>query len=445
MNLNIYIKGLSTLVTKRFLGPFWLRRSWLKRTQWYTKEQLALLQLKLLQRIVRHAYKTVPYYRSVMNSHGITVDAIRSLEDIKKFPVLTKQDIIACNEQLVSTKYPGFLTRTATTGGTTGIPTKIMRDVFSISNEHAFVRRQWDFAGIGLRAKCAFLTARELHKPGSYHARYYAYDPFMKELILSTYHLSPESAVDYLHLLKVYKVKAINGYPSALRFLAQVCLEKNIDVPLQAVLTTSETLTQEAREIIQKAFQCALYDYFGSAERVTYIQTCEHGSYHIIPEYGFTELIPLSGASNGACRVVATGFWNRAMPLIRYDMGDIVIPSLKKCACGRHYPTIEAVEGRSGDMIQTPSGIVLGVTSIIHMFYLMGQKVKMLEIQIIQHAQDQATIAYVPVKKPTAEEIAELEALVKKYIPEELRVSLQQVSAVSRTKSGKLRPIVSRI
>jgi len=181
------------------------------------------------------------------------------------------------------------------------------------------VRRQWDWAGIGLNDRCAFLSGRVIFKPDQTAGRLYAYDPFMKELILSTYHLSPKKAGEYAEIMKDFEVKAVAGYPSAISLLAKSCLEKGIDLKLRAVLTSSETLTSSMRKIIIDAFGCGVFDFYGSAERICYIFTCEHGSYHLIPEYGLTELVP--AGSNGRCRVISTGFWNLAMPLIRYELG----------------------------------------------------------------------------------------------------------------------------
>ncbi|MHC4323762.1 MAG: hypothetical protein ACYSUX_05765, partial [Planctomycetota bacterium] len=215
MNIKATANGFMTLFVKRYAGPFWIRRKWLQKTQRLSIEELETIQLSLLQRLINHCYNTVPYYRRLMDSRNIKADNIRTLQDIKKFPILTKKDVLEAGSSIISTKYPKWLLRKVSTSGTTGTPMPIYRNLFSIGNEHAFVRRQWDWAGIDSHDKCAFLKGRIIAEPGRENKQLYVYDPAMKELHLSTYHLSPETAREYIEAMKKYNVKAVYGFPSS--------------------------------------------------------------------------------------------------------------------------------------------------------------------------------------------------------------------------------------
>lgn len=377
-----------------------------------------------------------------MHDHGIKVEDIKTLDDIKKFPILTKKDVLKAGNSIYSTKYPKWFLRTAYTGGTTGTPMQIPRDLFSIGNEHAFVRRQWDWAGIGLRDKCAYLTGRLIAKPDQKDGPLYAYDPIMKELILSAYHLCANTAKGYARMIENYGAKAVVGYPSAVYLLAKTCLDSGIEIKLKSALTSSETLTESMRDTIAKAFKCNVFDFYGNAERVCYIHTCEHGRYHVIPEYGLTELIPIDESDSSECKVVSTGFWNMAMPLIRYDTGDIVVRSDESCPCGRLFQVVKSISGRQADVIRTPSGREFGAAILTHLLYGTNN---ILESQIIQDALDHITIAYVPTKRFSNKYLKVFEGLIVQHLPSELRVDLKQVSAVKRTSNGKISPIVSHI
>jgi len=377
-----------------------------------------------------------------MDEHGFSPDSIKTLDNIGKFPILTKADILKAGDSLISNKYPKWLTRVAYTGGTTGTPMQIRRDLFSIGNEHAFVHRQWDWAGIGLRDKCAYLTGRLVAKPDQEAGKLHAYDPVLKELILSTYHLSPETAPGYATIVKEYKAKALVGYPSAVYLLAKAALSAGIEVPLKAVLTSSETLTDSMRDTISRAFDCDVFDFYGGAERVCYIHTCERGRYHVIPEYGLTELMQIDESDKSKCKVVSTGFWNMAMPLIRYDMGDTVIKSDEKCPCGREFEVVQSISGREADIIRTPSGREFGAAILTHLLYGTNN---ILESQIIQDALDHLTIEYVPAEGFLNKDLKAFESLIVQHLPSELRIDIKQVKAVKRTNSGKVRPVVSHI
>jgi phenylacetate-CoA ligase len=264
----------------------------------------------------------------------------------------------------------------------------------------------------------------------------------MKELILSTYHLSPDTAEQYAAVMGKYGVVALVGYPSAVYLLAKTCLDSGINLKLKSVMTSSETLTESARATISRAFDCRVFDFYGGAERVCYIHTCEHGTYHVVPEYGLTELIPASDGDDRVCRVVSTGFWNRAMPFIRYDTGDTVVKSSRTCPCGRAFPVVESITGRQIDVIKTPSGRQFGAAILTHLLYGTNH---IMESQIIQDALDHITIEYVPASGFGENDLSSFRGLIVKHLPSELKVDLKQVQAVKRTASGKIRPVVSCI
>ncbi len=445
MNAKVIANGCATALVKRFAGPFWIRRRWLKKTQWLTLSELEGMQLKLFKRLVRHCYSTVPYYHKLMDDHGIKVEDMNTLDDIKKFPILTKKDVLEAGNSIISTKYPVWLLRKVSTSGTTGTPMPIYRNLFSIGNEHAFVRRQWDWAGIDFRDRCAYLKGRIIAEPGRESKQLYVYDPVMKELHLSTYHLSKETAKDYIEAMKKYNVKAIYGYPSSVYPVAKTCLDYGLDLKLKSALLTAETLYESHKETIAKAFGCKVFDFYGAAERVCYIHTCEQGSYHIIPEYGLTETIPIDGTTNERCKIVATGFWNTAMPLMRYDTGDVLMKSEASCSCGRAFPVIQSISGREGDAIRTPSGELLGASIVTHLVYVICGADYFLESQVIQDDLDHIVIEYVPTERCSSQFLGEFKERLAENLPSNLKFDLRKVDAVQRTSGGKIKPIVSQV
>ena len=213
----------------------------------------------------------------------------------------------------------------------------------------------------------------------------------------------------------------------------------DIQTLIIALLTSSETLTESMKNTIERAFDCRVFDFYGGAERVCYIHTCEYGSYHIIPEYGLTELVPIDNEYGDSCRIISTGFWNLAMPLIRYDMGDIAVKSDEKCQCGRVFPVIKSIEGRQADMIKTPSGRKLGAALLTHLLYGTDH---ILESQIIQDALNHITIEYVPSEKFSQSDLNAFRKLLSQQLPTELNVDLKEVLSVQKTSSGKIRPVI---
>jgi len=433
-------KGAFNLILRRYAGPFWYRRHWLRRTERYSHDEIAVLQTRLWECLVKHCLRTVPYYRAWAEREGLNFEDLRSLEGLTRFPVLTKDDIRRAGSALHSRVFPRFLCHRAYTGGTTGPRLALQRDWLSIGNEQAFVRRQFDWAGLGLRDACAYLTWRSVAPPNDLQARPFVYDPVMRELILSTFHLGPETMDRYCRAMSRYRVKALVGYPSAIGEMARRIVEEGKTMPLQAVLTSSETLTPTTREQIEQAFGCPVYDFYGSAERVCYIHTCEQGSYHIVPEYGITELIPCEPPNEDCSRIVATGFWNRAMPLIRYDTGDLVVPSEAGCSCGRAFPVVEAIQGRLSHTFTTSTGRTVGLTALARLFKNVLMRLKELPIedcQFVYNDNGGIQLQYIPDSSAPGDINEDIHAILRQEFPEDMQVGIVSKTEFGRTPSGK--------
>ena len=116
----------------------------------------------------------------------------------------------------------------------------------------------------------------------------------------------------------------LRGYPSSLALLARFALDEGLRVPsLKAALTASESLTPAHRTVVREAFGIEIFDHYGQAEISCMLHECEsHDGMHVLEDYGVVELVPTGDA--GRFRLIATNLQNTAMPLIRYDTGDIV-------------------------------------------------------------------------------------------------------------------------
>jgi phenylacetate-CoA ligase len=165
-----------------------------------------------------------------------------------------------------------------------------------------------------------------------------------------------------------------------------------------------------------------------------------------VPEYGYTELIPIEGCGADHYKIVSTGFWNKGMPLIRYDIGDVVYkPDGCSCNCGREFVVVESVIGKEADVIRSPSGVQLGVTAVMQILYTIGGTNNVLETQFVQDSLDHVTVEYVPGPNFSEEDLVNMKNCAVKFLPGDLRVDFKQVEAVKRTPMGKIRAIVSQI
>jgi phenylacetate-CoA ligase len=208
---------------------------------------------------------------------------------------------------------------------------------------------------------------------------------------------------------------------------------------LRGFITSSETLTAEQRQAVQDTFGCRIFDWYGSAERVSAIGTCEQGNYHILSDYGFTELVP---QENGEYELVSTGFDNLLMPLIRYHIDDAIVPADPDyiCPCGRSgFPVVEKMVGRTEDYLIRPDG-----RQVFMMSNITKSIVNILASQVRQESPDEVRILVVPASGSIINE-QEVIDRAREFLGEEMRIKVEHVTNIPKTSNGKFRAVVRTI
>jgi phenylacetate-CoA ligase len=211
-----------------------------------------------------------------------------------------------------------------------------------------------------------------------------------------------------------------------------------------AIITSSETLHDYQRSSIEKAFECRVFDHLGSAEMVTLISQCEHGSYHVNPEYGLFEILnhdgrPVQAGSSG--ELVCTGFINMAMPLIRYSLGDTVSLSESKCGCGRAFPVVKEITGRTDDLIIACDGSKVGRLDPI--FKGVEQNIK--EAQIVQKEIGKIVINIVPSGDQESVNAKQIVHELRRRTGECMDIRINYLESINKTKAGKFRSVISEL
>jgi phenylacetate-CoA ligase len=260
----------------------------------------------------------------------------------------------------------------------------------------------------------------------------------------SIYHLSPQFLPEYLKFLRQYRPAMIMGYPSALYTIARYALDHD-DLPAaaQAVFTTSETVTDTYRGMIEAAWQCRIYDRYAAVEGCMFASQCEYGRYHVSPEAGIIEILDAQGAPCPAGvlgEVVCTGLGNTLQPLIRYRIGDVARWAVDQtCSCGRQMPVIEAVEGRVEDLCYTLDG-----REMLRFDTVFKGVVNILEAQVIQKRIDLFIIKVVPTQQFNARDIETLKHNFSLHAGE-MPVVVQVVDEIPRSQSGKFRAVICEL
>ncbi|TPV94253.1 MAG: phenylacetate--CoA ligase family protein [Myxococcales bacterium FL481] len=357
-------------------------RGHLAHSQYWSRPQMETYQYRCLQRLLAASARDVPYYRRLFREHDFDpARDFRSLQDLERLPVLTKPIARANREQLCA-RSPGSRPLELRTSGSTG-------DVFvsSVSRQHwsveqGIVWRHWSWMGYRFRDKMAIIRS---YVPAD-GAPLWKLDRARNFFYFSAYHLTPANAKTYLEKLAAWRPKFLRGYPSSLYILAQMALQHGIQLSgIRGILTASETLLPKYRRTIESAFGARVFDWYGQAEISVTMNECDaHEGLHINSDYGYCELLPAPELAANERRIVATCLHNYAMPLLRYDTGDVAIlceDGHLPCSHGHTLPRIQAIRGRSDDLLYGPDGRVI---PSVNLYTMMDQYSELIGFQFIQ-------------------------------------------------------------
>ena len=415
----------------------------ISKSEKFSKQEIKNYQDEQLKKIIKYSYNNVPYYKELFDANKLSINDIKSQDDLWKIPILTKNDVKINFNKLKSSKYPKQLLNLGNTSGTTGTPLKIYRDINSIIFENATVWRQWNWAGVKTGDNIAVLRGERIISQDINNSPYWLYDKITKRLKLSPIHIKDENMDKYIDAINHFECRVLQAYPSNAYILAQYLIKNNKQLKLEAVFTSSEPLHLYQRETIEKAFQCKVWDFYGMAERVVSASECSnHNGLHINEEYGITEFLYNNEISKEKGTIVGTTLHNYGMPLIRYRTGDFAQIKDYECKCGSKHRLINPIETKSEDMIITRDGKYISPSTVTHIFKPLKN---ISESQIIQHDEDNYEIRIVEDGVFSKENKNILEKRAKELVGTTSNVHVNVVSKIERTSSGKFRWIISNV
>lgn len=426
-------------------SKFYRLQEQLKYNEKLCLEELNLLQISKLNRILEYSYKYVPYYKSLFDKHMFKPSNLQSINDLKKLPFLNKQTIRQNLQKFSPVNHRKKFYFKGRTSGTSGSPLPIYMDREVIQSEHAFIWRQYRWAGCHLNSRIASFRGDIIVPVEQKKPPFWRYDAYSKEMHFSTYHLSDISTGLYLERINEFDPELIYGYPSSLFLLAKYAEKNQFNTylpSLKGIVTSSETLYKHQKDIIEKVFGAKIFNWYGLFERVIFIGTCEYGKLHVFPDYGITEFIPVSESGDKKFyELVGTGFINKVMPLIRYRTGDIVELEEGKCECGRNFPMIKPdFLGRANDVIITPDGRIIGMVD--------GVFTNINNIRLAQIIQVQKDKLVILVEAESGYNIADEKMIISNMIlrvGNQINVTVKKVDKLPRLPNNKYKLIVSKL
>lgn len=416
------------------------------KNQWFSETELQELQSNKLKSLIQHAYENVPYYNKVMRNKKLRPDDINTLEDLHKLPILTREDVKQNAKALISKAYPKKLLRHGHTSGTTGSPLDFHYDIQTCVIHLVAVWRQKYWAGMKYGDAIATFQGRLIVPLNQSEPPFWRKNFLNNQLFFSSFHLQEKNLPHYFNKLEKDKIQFIEGYPSNLYILALYLLKKKQTFPMKAVLTSSETLFENQREAIEKAFQCKIFDYYGMAERAVFASECpKHNGHHLNSDYSIAEFLdsndePVKKGILG--RIVATSLYNYAMPFIRYQTNDSCSQKIEQCSCGRNFPLMDDVATKNESIVTLPDGRLISPSVLTHPFKPMHN---IIESQIIQEQIDQLLVRIVKSEHYSDNEEKKLVAAFNERLGDQVTITIEYVNSIHKTKDGKFKWVISKI
>ncbi|MDI6694114.1 MAG: AMP-binding protein [Anaerolineales bacterium] len=403
-------------------------------------------QTRQLQALLQHANRTIRYYRELFNSLGLQSRSLEYFtpEDLPNLPLLEKETIRSNPDKFLNQEVDRRRLLIDYTSGTTGTPLPVLRSTLTNrATSAAYEARIRRWAGVNYRMSRAMIGGRIVIPPTRAKPPFWRYNLAERQLYLSAFHISPANTSNYVAALNFFRPKYLVGYASAHYFLARNAEEQGLQLYRpQAILTSSDKLTPEMRQLLQRVYGCQVFDGYSGVENCCLASECEHHRMHLSPDVGIVELVDSDGRPTPPGEmgeIVATGLLNFDQPLIRYRTGDYAILSPEPCPCGRQMPVLEELVGRLEDIVIGQDGrevirfqgIFLGLPNVR-------------EAQIIQK-----TLTYFQVRLVVNAGFSEDEKriLYQRFVERlgPINLEFQLVDQIERTERGKFRAVVSHV
>lgn len=411
-------------------------------SQYWSADQLAAYQLRTLRALIVHAYDNSPFYKQRFQQIGLEPGDIRSFDDFRKIPYLTKDDIRNSLDRLKVRdfeKYNPILTRT---GGTTGAPITIYRSENTADMRLAVEWRNYRWGGQDYRQRKMSLfpgTSRDIGKEPFFE------DPKHRSMTVKTFQADAERMELFRNLYHQYRPSFLMGIVEFYRVLGKYLERRNkLDVKAKALFVQGESVTEEDRRNFERWFGVKIYDFYGMRENVVSATECEENTMHINQEFVYQEF-----ETNGSpakpgelAHIIGTSMLNYAVPLIRYYTGDMGSLEMATCPCGRQHQTMKIIGGRTRDFISTRSRLIY---ICHHTTYLLNLSNGIDEIQFYQPDLNNIEIRIVRNDQYQHADAHRLRDAVAKLTNGELNISTKFVPSIPRTRVGKYRFVISEI
>jgi phenylacetate-CoA ligase len=445
--------GFADLLSRRLIHPLWSRRDdpraaalrrELDRRQFDPPAVIAARQNAALRRVLRHAATTVPFYREHFG--GTCIDDVATIDDLPRLPTLGKSDIRAHGQTMLSERFGGRSLHTKKTSGSTGVPLQVRLDDVGMCWKRACTLRSDEWSGWSRGQRVAKVWGNPEYRRHGLKGRLRNL-LFDRAIHLDTLRMDDAALRRFAGQLHRTRPDLIFGHAHSVFLLADFLKTQNLPMHRpRGIITTAMVLHDWERQRIEAAFGVSVTNRYGCEEVSLIACECDrHRGLHVNADGVIVEVIkdgrPAPTGIPGA--IVVTDLANFAMPLIRYQVGDVGVLSDRQCPCGRGMPILESLEGREADYVVTAAGELISGISLTENFAVLVPGVA--QIQIVQEEVRRFVFRIVRAADFTAASEHKIAALVVERFGHGTDHRCEFVERIPQEPSGKYRFCISHV
>ncbi len=342
---------------KHFGGEILTHLETLKKNEKLSKDKLNNLVIEKLKKLIGHARENSQYYKNLFVGHDITENTINSIDDLKKIPITTKDEVKRSSELMVAQNLADRIVESFTTGGA-GIPLKFYTDIHKEFMIELNRMRGRSWLGVDFDSRVLGFRYRKKVNPlkAGFIFRRNLKDIYINRDIIS----EDKTILRYLHYINKFEPELIYSRPSFLHILAEYILDQNFPIHLEKLkylVYTSEMLIPNERKIIEKAFKTKVLEEYSAFDGGFLGHSCKFENLHIPLDHVIMESVDIKTGKSISLNesqdgeLIITNLDGYGMPLIRYKIEDVGKIFYKDCPCGLPFPYLKLTAANSADLL----------------------------------------------------------------------------------------------
>jgi phenylacetate-CoA ligase len=445
-----------SLLVRNAVAPLWAR--WegspylnhyrtLCQTQFDSLDVIRARQWQAIADLVGHAYATTSFWRQRMDQAGLRPSQIRSWEDFRSLPLLTKKQLRTESADLLSSQFKDAWLQQKKTSGSTGIAVEVYVDKAAQEWKRALTLRSDEWSGWRFGERVAKVWGHPDYERRGWRKK--LRNALLERVrYLDTLKIDPEALEKFAQSLRSCPPSLLFGHAHSLCLLAEFLRSQGgAGFRPRGIISTAMVLHTWQRRSIEEVFACQVTNRYGCEEVSLIACECErHEGLHINADGVYLEVLRPDGspaAPGEVGTVVVTDLVNRAMPILRYQVGDMAMVTDRCCPCGRGLPLLERLEGRDADYVITPRGeLVSGISLTDHFGTVVPGIV---QLQIVQETMQDFLFRIVPGPGFQPASLEHLRGLVAERFGSEARYACDYVEQIPQEPSGKYRFCISKV